>query len=121
MEVTKRLNPGMRGTKRYFNRFGERLLYVRYRRDQNTQKCYTTVELIVDEQAIIPPIRNKNLFPLPTENVYVAIAYHTTTLRQTAKQAGAKWLGEQKCWVMRQRDAMKLGFKDRIVDIIDGQ
>lgn len=121
MEVTKRLNPGMKGTKRYFNRFGERLLYVRYRRDQNTQKRYTTVELIVDEQAIIPQLRNKNLFPLTVENVYVAIAYHEAELRHQVKQAGAKWQGEQKRWVMRRRDAVKLGLGDRIEEIVDGQ
>lgn len=121
MEVTKRLNPGMRGAKRYFNRFGERLLYVRYRRDQNTQKRYTTVELIVDEQAIIPQQRNKKLFPLATENVHVTIGYHETELRNKAKQAGAKWQGAQKRWVIRRRDAIKLGLEDRIEEIVDGQ
>lgn len=38
-----------------------------------------------------------------------------------AKQAWAKWQGEQKGRVMHRRDAIKLGFKDRIEEITDGQ
>jgi len=122
MEVTKRLSPGKNGTKRYVNHFGERLIYVRYRHDRQAQKRYTTVELIVDEQTLQPQLpRNKALFPLTTENVYVRIEYHENKVRQQAKQAGAIWLAEQKRWKMRRRDAQRLGLRDRIEEIKDGQ
>jgi len=122
MQVTKRLAPGKNGTKRYVNRFGERLLFVRYRQDRQAQKRYTTVELIVDEQTLIPQVpRNKAIFPLATENVYVKIEYHETALRQKAKQHGAIWLVEQKRWKMRRRDAEKLGLLERIEEIVDDQ
>ena len=122
MEVTKRLTPCMGGTKRHVNRFGERLLYVRYRHDRQAQKRYTTVELIVDEQPLIPQgKRNKDLFPHGADNVHVKVDYQETALRHKVKQAGASWLKNQKLWKMRRRDAMKLGLKDRIKEITDGQ
>ncbi|MDH5445322.1 MAG: hypothetical protein OEY52_07180 [Gammaproteobacteria bacterium] len=118
MEVTKRLSPGKNGTKRYLNRFGDRLLYVRYRQDKQTHKRYTTVELIVDEQKLIPqPTRNKTLFPVSTENVYVRVDYQETELRFKIKQHGAVWLQQQKRWRMRRRDAEKLGLRERIEEI----
>lgn len=65
MECRKRLTPGMNGTKRYLNRFGDRLLYVRYRVDPVQKRRVTTVELIVDEGPMSVP-RNaveKAMFP----------------------------------------------------------
>ena len=121
MEVTKRLTPGMGGTKRHVNRFGERLLYVRYRKDPQAQKRYTTVELIVDEQPLVSQAkRNKKLFPHGADNIYVKVSYHETALRHKVKQVGATWLKEQKLWMMRRRDALKLELQDRIVETVGG-
>ena len=118
MEVTKRLTPGRNGTKRYVEQYGERLLYVRYRHDRQTNKRYTTVELIVDEQRLIPqPPRNRASFPHASDNVLVRIEYHEAALRQQAKQQGAVWLTEQKRWRMRRHDAQKLGLRERIEEM----
>lgn len=52
MEVHKTLNPGQPGTRRFLNRYGERLVAVRYRKDLLKQKSFTTIELIVDQRPL---------------------------------------------------------------------
>jgi hypothetical protein len=49
MDVIKTLRPGDSGTKKLTKRYGEKLICVRYRKDQATQRRFTTIELIVDE------------------------------------------------------------------------
>jgi len=49
MEVVKTLRPGDSGTKKLTERFGDRLVCVRYRKDGDKKRRYTTIELIVDE------------------------------------------------------------------------
>jgi hypothetical protein len=48
-EVIKTLRPGQPGTKRFVKKFGNRLVCVRYRVNQNRRVRSTTVELLVDE------------------------------------------------------------------------
>jgi hypothetical protein len=50
MIVKTTLRPGQKGTKRLVEKYGERLLCVRYRYDTEASKRYTTVELL-EEQA----------------------------------------------------------------------
>ncbi|MGB3623242.1 hypothetical protein FT643_00585 [Ketobacter sp. MCCC 1A13808] len=52
MDVIKTLRPGDSGTKKLTKRYGDKLVCVRYRKDQVTQRRYTTIELIVDEGPI---------------------------------------------------------------------
>ena len=49
METRTTLRPGDRGTRKLVERYGKRLVCVRYRYDPVTQRRYTTVELIVAE------------------------------------------------------------------------
>ena len=90
MEISKTLQPGEMGTKRFLNKYGDHLVCVRYRIDKQLQKRYTTVELIVDEK---PFIRQK-----PAVIVMVKIDYHETELRQQVRTLGAKWNPEEKYW-----------------------
>ena len=50
MEVRATLKPGLNGTKKYLQQYGDQLVCVRYRYDKSNNKRQTTVELIVDEQ-----------------------------------------------------------------------
>jgi hypothetical protein len=116
MECRKRLSPGMNGTKHYQQRFGDRLLYVRYRHDPERQRRVTTVELIVDEGPLPPPrsTLDKRLFPHPNQSVYIRIDYAEAALRSKAKAAGAVWAAEHKRWKMPYHTAIKLGLQERI-------
>lgn len=120
MECRKRLSPGMAGTKRHLKRFGDRLLFVRYRNDPERQRRLVTVELIVEEGPLLtqnPAI--KHLFPHPNRNVLVRIDYEETSLREKAKMEGARWQAEEKRWLMRYQNAKKLGLLDRIEEVGD--
>ena len=107
MEISKTLQPGEMGTKRFLNKYGTQLVCVRYRIDKQLQKRYTTVELVIDER---PYIRQK-----PTVTAWVKIRYDETELRQHARAFGAKWIPENKVWEMEYEMAKKLGLKKRII------
>ncbi len=49
------LKAGQRGTKKLLARYGDRLLYVRKRFDEERRRRFKTVELIVDEVDWVPP------------------------------------------------------------------
>lgn len=48
METKLTLKPGKRGTKKLVRKYGNRLVCVRYRYDENTGMRYKTIELIID-------------------------------------------------------------------------
>ena len=49
MEARATMRPGQKGTRKLVARFGDRLLFVRYRYDRKLKKRFTTVEQIVEE------------------------------------------------------------------------
>ena len=51
MRTRLKLNPGQRGTKKLVTKYGERLICVRYRYDDEKKKRYKTVELV--EEVIV--------------------------------------------------------------------
>lgn len=57
MITTATLKPGQNGTKRLVEKYGDRLVSVRYKYDADLRKRYTTVELIEEESdwAMKPP------------------------------------------------------------------
>jgi hypothetical protein len=117
MEVVKTLSPGARGTRRYQNKYAERLVCVRYRKDPARQRRLTTVELIVDEGPLISRRRvEKELNPHPNRHILVKISYREEELRQRAKQAGGKWLPEKRLWQLPYHKAIALGLRSRIVE-----
>ena len=54
METRATRRPGQKGTRTHAERYGDRLLYVRYRYDPETNTRVTTVELIVDRRPAGP-------------------------------------------------------------------
>ena len=130
MEARTTRRPGQKGTKRLLQRFGDRLLFVRYRYDPAGLRRVTTVELIVDEQpwtpkpnaapdvalkvapdTATPPPRP----PDPAELVALRIEIHEPRLRAKVKAAGGKWDAARRVWILPLRRARVLGLQDRIV------
>ena len=107
MQIIKTLRPGDMGTKQHLQKYGNQLVCVRYRIDKNKNKRYTTVELIVDEQAI----KKTNL----SVRVWVKIHYNDTSLRKAIIKEGARWLTKEKAWEMEYSSAKKLGLKKKII------
>ena len=112
METRLTLRPGQNGTKKLLERYGERLVRVRYLYDARTGRRLKTVELIVEAV----PWRPRPRHPRRSDDdiVAVRIAFAETDLRERAKRLGAVWRPVQKLWEITWRDAKRLGIADRV-------
>lgn len=91
MEVKATLKPGVNGTKKYLQKYGDQLVCVRYRYDKHRNKRQTTVELIVDEQDWMEGYNIR-----PDKVVAVRIGYAEIELGEKVKHAGAFWDKDKK-------------------------
>lgn len=111
MEVKATLKPGLNGTKKYLQKYGDQLVCVRYRYDKQRNRRQTTVELIVDEQDW------KHGYNIrPDKVVPVKIEYSETELREKVKQAGAFWDKDKKAWLLSLKLIYQLGLENRIIN-----
>ena len=117
MEARVTLRPGQRGTKKLVERFGDRLICVRYRYDAVQQKRFTTVELIVEESSWHPATSSGTRRPLgdSPEQVAVRVGYREEALRQRVKAAGGRWDADRRLWQLPLIRVRALGLVDRIV------
>lgn len=111
--VVKKLKPGAPGTLRWLERFGEKLMCVRYRIDEKSSRRYTTVELLVDDRAI--PTRNAK----PDQQVFLKVGVSEKTTQQQIKAAGGTWNPETRLWMLPYRKAKALKLQPRIVKNVD--
>jgi hypothetical protein len=70
MEARLKLKPGQNGTKTLLARFGERLVCVRYRYDEERSLRFTTVELIGSHSTWQPRKRARASPRSPHDMVY---------------------------------------------------
>ena len=121
MKVTRILQPGARGTKRYQRLYGDRLVCVRYRRDENRGRRLTTVELVVAQRLLRddPPDATLDERIHPNQLVFLRIEYHEQALRARVKSAGATWVRTRRARQLHYGDALDLGLRDRVIDDTD--
>jgi hypothetical protein len=115
METRLTLRPGERGTKKLLDRYGSRLLCVRYRYDEKRAMRYTTVELIVAQSPWFPRARPRKRPPSSDEMVLVRVAYDQAALRAKLKAIGAIWRPRHRLWELPWGAAQALGLEERIV------
>ena len=109
MRALRKLNPGQKGTKKFLERYNEKLFCVRYRYDVEQRKRFTTVELIVEEASWSPPEK-------PTL-VGLRVERQETDVQRRIKQAGGKWNATQRVWELQYDQAIALGLKSRMVKL----
>jgi hypothetical protein len=117
MDVVKTLPAGTPGTRRYTQQFGDKLVCVRYRKDPAGQHRLTTVEIVVDEAPLLPPRRTagKTRSPAPNQHVLLKVAYREEELRRRIKQAGGRWLPDERLWSVPYRVVKALQIESRVV------
>lgn len=93
MKTHTHLKPGQSGTKRLVEQYGDALLCVRYRRDEQRGVTLKTVELVVGEI----PFRTGSGYR-DDEIVSVVVAYGEKVLRDRLKAAGGRWDPVEKLW-----------------------
>jgi hypothetical protein len=112
MQARLKLNPGQRGTKKLLAKYGDRLVCVRYRYDEQKKKRYKTVELIEEEVDWEP----KAGTPADQTLVEIRIDWSETELRAEVKAAGGRWNPERKVWRLAYGNVVALGLEKRIVE-----
>lgn len=111
VEARLTLRPGQKGTKKLLTQYGERLIYVRYRYDEQKMKRYKTVELIVEEADWIPPSKR----PAGDTIVDIKVEWGEADVARQVKNAGGIWNAQKKVWELRYDQVVKCGLANRIV------
>jgi hypothetical protein len=107
------LKPGRSGTRELVEKYGEQLVCVRYRYDDELGVRYKTVELIVDEKPWKPPHARYR----PTELVHIKVAPVESQLRDVLKLLGGRYDRRTQTWLIAHAAAVALHITSRITDI----
>lgn len=99
------LAPGANGTKKLVERYGGRLVCVRYRYDRERRLRIKTVELIEEE---MPWTASDAIY-------LVKIGYEETSLRERIKEAGGRWNAEKRGWMLKGTAVGRLALEDRVI------
>ena len=115
MRTRLTLHPDQDGAKQLRDRYGDRLVCVRYRYDETTKQRWKTVELIIGKSNWEPPP------PRWHEDTLVAIevAAHEREVKQQVKVVGGKWNPRGVIWELPYGQVVVLGLTDRIVSKAD--
>ena len=109
--MSRKLAAGQAGTKKMVERYGDRLICVRYRYDSEKRIKYKTVELIVEKGVWNYESRKAE----QKRKVGIRVKYSEIDIRRRIKAAGGTWNAEKKHWELDYGIVKKLGLTDRIV------
>lgn len=105
------LKPGQRGTKRLVDQYGENLVCVRYRYDEQRKKRIKTVELAIEEVSWEPEINHHAENP----TVGVRVGPEEKDVQNELRKAGGVWNRRDRFWEIDLKSAEQMGMTDRIV------
>jgi hypothetical protein len=111
MRTRLTLHPNQDGAKQLRERYGERLVCVRYRYDETTKERWKTVELIVEKSTWEPSKPQGQTDTL----VALQVAAQEREVRQQVKAAGGKWNTKEMVWELSYGQVVALGLTARIV------
>jgi len=107
------LKPGRPGTRDLVEKYGEQLVCVRYRYDDELGIRYKTVELIVDEK----PWKPRTSQYRPTDLVHVKVEPHESQLRSALQLLGGRYHPSSDTWLIAHAALTALRLTHRITDI----
>jgi hypothetical protein len=112
MRTRLTLRPGDRGTKKLLERYGDRLLCVRYRYDGGSGRRIKTAEIIVDETEMEPAVA-----PVPPcGRRFISVGIDEWDIRDRVKRAGGRWHPAERAWSLPYGQIAALGLTDRLVE-----
>jgi hypothetical protein len=111
MRTRLTLQPDQDGAKQLRERYGERLVCVRYRYDEVKKERWKTVELIIEKSAWEPPSAQWQEDMIVT----IQVAGPEREIRQRVKAAGGKWNPRAVVWELPYGQVVALGLTARIV------
>ena len=111
MKSKKILKPGQPGTKKWVEKYGEKLFCVRYRYDIERRRKMKTIELIVEESQW-----QANVNKIPRNKIInLRVDYQETGTRKLIRAAGGRWNREKKVWELPYGEVLDLGLTNRII------
>ena len=116
MRTRLTLHPHQDGAKQLRDRYGERLVCVRYRYDETKKQRWKTVELIIEKSEWEPP----TLIRQDDTIVALQVTAREREVRQQVKAAGGKWNPRELVWELPYGQVVALGLTGRIVAKAEG-
>lgn len=112
MRTRLTLRPGERGTKKLLERYGDRLLCVRYRYDDATGRRVKSAEIIVDETEVEPIVA-----PVPPcGRRFISVGIDERDIRDRVKRAGGRWHPAERAWSLPYERIVALSLTDRLLE-----
>lgn len=110
MQARRTLVPGQKGARKYLDHDGEKLICVRYRCDEPQRQRVTTVAIVVEESAWMPPAAPS------VEPVIIGlrVGLNEVAIQRLVKQAGGKWNRHLQVWEISFDQAVALGLTERM-------
>lgn len=112
MKSKRKLYPGEPGTKSLVNKYGDKLICVRYRYDEQKGKRYNTVELIEKESDW-----NNKTTKIPVNKImHLRVSIKEAHIQRLVKKAGGRWNYRKKYWELSYQEVVSLGLEKRILE-----
>ena len=112
MKTKRILQAGQPGTKKLVERYGDNLICVRHRYDDQNKRMCKTIEIIIEDK---PWQENNKKIP-KYESVDIRIGYNEIELRRRIKEYGGRWEPQRKVWQLPYEKVKELELLNRIVD-----
>ena len=106
--VIKKILANQPGAIKLARRFGQALVCVRYRNNENGSVRYTTVELLVDQAPVRKRTRDADI-------VALKLVIGEVELRQRIQASGGQWDARALVWRLPRGAVKRLGLLDRVV------
>jgi len=117
MKARLTLRAGQEGTRKLVEKYGDRLVYVRYRYDAVRKRRVKTVELIEEE---VPWLPNQGRLSRHSV-VNLRVAARESGIQRRVREAGGVWDARRKVWRLSYDQVIRLELEDRVVDIPEEQ
>jgi hypothetical protein len=109
MQVRKKLKPGQDGAHSLLDKYGDQMVCVRYRYDEERRLRYKTVELIVETAPWEP------LTEIPADTVVgLKVGLQEIELQSKIRQVGGKWNRGRQVLELSYDKVLALGLASRI-------
>src|SRR5712691_4722127 len=111
MRTRLTLRPHQRGAQQLLAQYGNRLVCVRHRYDEQQKKRFKTMEVIVEEREWEPCSPQHAADSL----VCLRVAWPEVEVWRQVKRAGGKWHPQHGVWELRYDRVVALRLEERIV------
>ena len=119
MKTRLTLKAGEKGTGKLTAQYGDRLLCVRYRYDEERKKRLKTVELIIEETDWEPKVAEKAVNERTTLIACVRVKWGEKDLARKLREAGGRWDRNRQLWIIPHEKVSELGTDpERVVELI---